>query len=110
MVVRTICGAHPCCFQQGDEFCGDLAQLGTLAVEFFKQTLRLVQVSVICFSTAYISGHEISLLSLSAFRERRASITSIIFSVAENFSSAGELAQEIKKPGQAGLQKQKNSK
>mgnify|MGYP003423114957 FL=1 len=79
MVVRTICGAHPCCFQQGDEFCGDLAQLGTLAVEFFKQTLRLVQVSVLCFSTAYISGHEISLLSLRAFRERQASVISIMF-------------------------------
>ncbi|MBS1245956.1 MAG: hypothetical protein H6R47_155, partial [Proteobacteria bacterium] len=39
MVVRTICGAHPCCFQQGDEFCGDLAQLGTLAVELIEQTL-----------------------------------------------------------------------
>jgi hypothetical protein len=77
MVVRTICGAHPCCFQQGDEFCGDLAQLGTLAVELFEQTLRLAQVSAICFSTAYISGHEISLLSLRAFRERKTSIISI---------------------------------
>ena len=78
MVVRTICGAHPCCFQQGDEFCGDLAQLGALAVELFKQTLRLVQVSVICFSTAHISGHEVSLLSLRAFRERRAASVLII--------------------------------
>ena len=67
MVVRTICGAHPCSFQQGDEFCGDLAQLGTLAVEFLEQTLRLVQVSVIRSSTAHISGHEVSLL-LRAFR------------------------------------------
>jgi len=78
MVVRTICGAHPCCFQQGDEFCGDLAQLGTLAVELIEQTLCLVQVSVICFSTAHISGHEVSLLSFRAFRERRAAISSII--------------------------------
>jgi len=78
MVVRTICGAHPCCFQQGDEFCGDLAQLGTLAVELIEQTLRLVQVSIICVSTAYIRGHEVSPLSLRAFRERRAAIISII--------------------------------
>ncbi len=68
MVVRTICGAHPCCFQQGDEFCGDLAQLGTLAVELFEQTLRLVQVSIICFSTVHVSGHEVSQLLLRAFR------------------------------------------
>jgi len=61
MVVRTICGAHPCCFQQGDEFCGDFTQLGTLAVELFEKTPCLVQGNIVCFSTAYFSGHEISL-------------------------------------------------
>jgi len=70
MVVRTICGTHPCCFQQGNEFCGDLAQFGALAVELFKQTLCLIQVGIVCFSTARISGHVVSLSSLSAFRER----------------------------------------
>ncbi len=70
MVVRTICGAHPCCFQQGDEFCGDFAQFGALAVELFKQTLCLIQISVFCFSTARISGHVVSLSSSSAFRVR----------------------------------------
>jgi hypothetical protein len=41
-----------------------------LAVELFKQTLCLIEVGVICFSTARISGHVVSLSSLSAFRER----------------------------------------
>mgnify|MGYP003520131268 CR=1 FL=1 len=78
MVVRTICGAHPCCLQQGDEFCGDLAQLGTLTVEFFEQTLRLVGVGIVCFSTAHISGHESPLLSGRAYRKRSAAIDSTI--------------------------------
>lgn len=60
MVVRTICGAHPCCFQQGDEFCGDFAQFDTLAVELLKQALCLIQVSAICFSTALIIVHDAS--------------------------------------------------
>jgi hypothetical protein len=77
MVVRTIRGTHTCCFQQGNEFGCDLTQLGTLTVELFEQTLRLVQVSVIGSSTVHIRGHEVSSLSY-AFREREDSIVSVI--------------------------------
>jgi hypothetical protein len=77
MVVRAIRGTHACCFQQGNEFGCNLAQLGTLAIELFEQTLRLVQASVIGSSTVYISGHEVSSLSC-AFRERKDSIVSVI--------------------------------
>jgi len=69
-VVRTVRGAHACCFQQGNEFGCNFTQLGTLAVELVEQTLRLVQGSIIFFTTTHISGHDVSLLSLRAFRKR----------------------------------------
>jgi hypothetical protein len=75
MVVRTIRGTHTCCFQQGNEFGCNLAQLGTLAVELFEQTLCLVQVSIIGSFTIHIRAHEVS--SSYAFRERKDSIVSV---------------------------------